>query len=76
MRILFITSTRIGDAVLSSGALADAVERYPDAKFTIACGPAVAPLFEAVPNCERLVRLRKKPLAMHWLPGRACEKKN
>ncbi len=67
MRILFITSTRIGDAVLSSGALAHAIERYPDARITIACGPAVAPLFEAVPNCERLVRLRKKPLAMHWL---------
>lgn len=33
MRILYITSTRIGDAVLGSGALADLVERFPEARF-------------------------------------------
>src|SRR5260221_14359887 len=40
MRILFITATRIGDAVLSTGLLAHLVERHPAARFTIAAGPA------------------------------------
>ena len=38
MKILFITATRIGDAVLSTGVVADFAARYPDARFTIACG--------------------------------------
>jgi len=67
MRILFVTSTRIGDAVLSSGVLAHLLERYPAARVTIACGPAVAPLFAAVPNLERVIAIVKQPAALHWL---------
>src|SRR5665213_3055063 len=43
MKILFVTATRIGDAVLSSGLLAYLVERHPGAEFTIAAGPLAAP---------------------------------
>lgn len=67
MRILFITSTRIGDAVLSSGALAYLVERHPQARFTVACGPAAAPLFEGVPRLERIIVMRKQKNGGHWL---------
>ncbi len=67
MRILFVTSTRIGDAVLSSGLLAHLVERYPAARLTIACGPAAAPLFEALPNLETIITLRKRRRSAHWL---------
>ncbi len=66
MRILFVTSTRIGDAVLSSGLLAHLVERYPAARLTIACGPAAAPLFEATPNLESIIRLEKRRRSAHW----------
>ncbi|MDP7343406.1 MAG: hypothetical protein QF767_08665, partial [Alphaproteobacteria bacterium] len=45
MKLLFITSTRIGDAVLSTALLSHLIERYPEAEITIACGPAAAPLF-------------------------------
>jgi heptosyltransferase-3 len=38
MRILFITSNRIGDAVLSSGLVAHLLATYPQARLTIACG--------------------------------------
>lgn len=66
--VLFITNTRIGDAVLTSGLLADLVETMPDARFTVACGPVAAPLFEALPRLARLIIVRKqKPKAMHWL---------
>lgn len=67
MRILFVTSTRIGDAVLSSGLLAHLVERYPAARLTIACGPAAAPLFEAIPNLETIISLEKRRRSAHWL---------
>lgn len=67
MRILFITSNRIGDAVLSTGALGHLVETCPDAHFTVACGPIVAPLLRAVPRLETLIPLAKRPLAGHWL---------
>jgi heptosyltransferase III len=67
MRVLFITATRIGDAVLSTGLLGHLVERYPAARFTIAAGPAAAPLFEAVPRLERLITVEKKPWSLHWL---------
>lgn len=67
MRILFITSTRIGDAVLSSGLLAYLIARHPGARITVACGSAPAPLFAGVPGLERLIVLTKAPLAGHWL---------
>lgn len=66
-RILFITSNRLGDAVLSTGLLAHLTERFPDARLTIACGPLPAPLFRAVPGLERLIPMAKEPYARHWL---------
>jgi heptosyltransferase III len=67
MRILFITGTRIGDAVLSTGLLGHLVERYPGARFTIAAGPAAAPLFDAVPGLEHILTVVKRRYARHWL---------
>jgi len=67
MRILFITSTRIGDAVLSTGLLHHLLTRYPQAKFTIACGPVAAPLFEAMPRVERIHVMTKKKRSLHWV---------
>lgn len=65
--ILFVTATRIGDAVLSTGLLAQLIERYPDARLTIAAGPVAAPLFRRVPGLERLIIVTKKRHARHWL---------
>ena len=67
-RVLFISASRIGDAVLGSGLLAHLVETMPEARFTIACGPVVAPLFAAVPRLERvLVMMRRRRAGNHWL---------
>ena len=65
--ILFITSTRIGDAVLSSGLLARLHEEAPHARFTIAAGPLAAPLFRDMPNLDRLIPLVKQPNGLHWM---------
>jgi heptosyltransferase-3 len=67
MDILFVTATRIGDAVLSTGLLGYLIERYPAARMTIAAGPVAAPLFEAVPQLERLIVVNKQRFALHWL---------
>lgn len=67
MRILFITATRIGDAILSTGLLAHLIETNPGARITVACGPASAPLFEAVPGLERVIVLDKMLFSLHWL---------
>jgi lipopolysaccharide heptosyltransferase III len=68
MHILFVTATRIGDAVLSTGLLAYLIERHPGARLTIAAGPVAAPLFEAVPGLQRLAVIEKRPWSMHWVP--------
>lgn len=66
MRLLFITATRIGDAVLSTGLLGHLLERHPGAAVTIACGAPARSLFAAVPGLERLIVLEKRPFAGHW----------
>jgi len=67
MNILFITSNRVGDAVLSTGLLASLVDRYPDARFTIACGPYAAGLFRGVPRLDQLIVMEKKSWNRHWI---------
>jgi ADP-heptose:LPS heptosyltransferase len=66
-KILFITSNRLGDGVLSSGLLAHLVETRPDAAFTIAAGPLPLPLFAHVPRLEKLIPLPKQSYGRHWL---------
>src|SRR5437868_2448304 len=66
MRILFVTATRIGDAVLSTALLSHLITRFPEARLTIAAGPAAAPLFAAVPGLERLIIVQKQRWALHW----------
>ena len=66
MKVLFVTSTRVGDAILSTGLIERVLAEHPDARFTIACGPAAAPLFEAVPNLDRIIVLDKMLFSLHW----------
>jgi len=65
-RILFITSNRLGDAVLSTGVLARLIDDYPDARVTVVCGPVPAGLFVAVPGLERVIALSKRKYSLHW----------
>jgi heptosyltransferase-3 len=67
MRLLLVTSTRVGDAILSTGILARLLEQNPGIRVTVACGPAAASLFEAVPGIERIIVLDKMVLSMHWV---------
>jgi ADP-heptose:LPS heptosyltransferase len=71
--VLFITSNRIGDAVLSSGVLAHLRDAYPTAPITVACGALPAPLFADLPGLERLLVMVRGGRGRHWLDlWRAC----
>ncbi len=67
MRVLFITSTRIGDAVLSTGLLDHLMHAHPAARFTIACGRVAEGVFGRMPQLERLIPIEKKRYGLHWL---------
>lgn len=64
--ILFIGPTRIGDAVLASGLIRKLASEAPGARFTIAVGPAAAPLFAEVPGLDALIVLEKRKGSGHW----------
>ncbi|MEM7123617.1 MAG: glycosyltransferase family 9 protein [Pseudomonadota bacterium] len=66
MAILFITSTYIGDAILSSGVLKRLLDDYSDDPVTIACGAPAAKVFEAVPRLARIHVIRKRRRSLHW----------
>jgi ADP-heptose:LPS heptosyltransferase len=64
--ILFITASRIGDAVLSSGLIRALAEEIEGASFTIAASALTAPLFADVPALARVIVIEKRPMAGHW----------
>lgn len=64
--ILFITATRIGDAVLSSGLIKRLSDEIPHARFTIVAGPAAAPLFLDTPNLDEIIVFEKSKDGGHW----------
>ena len=67
MRILFISSTRIGDAVLSTGLLDHLMRAHPEARFTIVCGRVAEGVFRRMPQLDRLIAVEKRRYSLHWL---------
>ena len=64
--ILFITASRIGDAVLSSGLIRALADEIEGARFTIVASALTAPLFAEVPGLARVIVMEKQPLGGHW----------
>ena len=64
--ILFITASRIGDAMLSSGLIKRLADEIPNARFTIVAGPLAAPMFRDTPGLEALIPLPKERGGLHW----------
>ncbi len=65
-QILFITSTRIGDAVLSTGILNHLQDQYDDFEVTVVCGPLCTSLFEGCPHLKEIIALKKEKHHKHW----------
>lgn len=66
MKILFITSNRLGDAILSTGILDALGQRNSQVELTVACGAIPAPLFREWPGLQELIILKRKPFLGHW----------
>ena len=66
-KVLFVSSNRIGDCVISSGVIREIGRQIPGARITVACGRPPAPFFRSAPNVERVIILDKKKLAGHWV---------
>ena len=67
MKVLFITSTRLGDAVLSTGLLEHLLQTHPEAKVTVACGPLPQTIFQGFPNVEHIIAMKKEKCHGHWV---------
>lgn len=67
MKILFITSNRLGDAVLSTGILDHILQTTPDAQVTIACGPLPKTVFEGYPALAEIIPFSKEKYHLHWV---------
>lgn len=66
MKILFITSTRLGDAVLSTGLLDYMHTTWPEGRVSVVCGPLPASIFDGFPNVEKIIPLKKQKYHGHW----------
>jgi len=66
MRILFISSTRIGDAVITTGVLHHLIRTHPDCRITIACGRVAVGVYSRMPNLERIIEVDKRTYDRHW----------
>lgn len=66
MKILFISATNLGDAILTTGALDHLLREHPDADVTVACGPLVTGIFAAIPNVSNVISMKKERFAGHW----------
>src|ERR1700749_2582350 len=64
--ILFIASSRIGDAVLASGIIKRLHDEIPNARFTVVAGPLSAPLFADTPNLSQIIVMEKTKGKGHW----------
>ena len=67
MKILFITSTRIGDAILSTSVLHYIKNKFPYSSLYIATGKTPASLFKNFGNIKKIFILKKKKFKIHWL---------
>jgi heptosyltransferase-3 len=67
LKLLFITSSRIGDAIITTGLLNHMVQEHPGVEVTIASAPLTLPLFEGVPHLKSLIPVVKKPYRRHWI---------
>jgi len=58
-KILFITLSNLGDAVLTTPVLEALHREFPAAKFTVIAGPKCADLFESDPIVEKIIVYQK-----------------
>jgi heptosyltransferase III len=66
MKIILITGSCIGDAVMTTGILNYYIKKYSNANITIACSPAVAPLFAGLPGLDTIITMPTRKRFLRW----------
>jgi heptosyltransferase-3 len=64
--ILIITGSMIGDVILSTGAIAEILDRHARARVTLVCSKGTAILFRHAPGRVDVIPLEKKKRGGHW----------
>lgn len=64
---LFITSSRIGDAVMTLSLLEGLRKKSPGMRYVVAADPLVASLFQDDTACDEIISFPKKKASLHWL---------
>ena len=67
MKVLFITSTRIGDAVLATSILNYIIKQYPLSSIFLASGNEPVPIYTNYKNVKKIFILKKEVFKIHWL---------
>ena len=67
MKVLFITSTRIGDAVLSTSIFNHIIKKFPWAQISVATGNLPSILFRNFKNTKSVIVMEKTILKTHWI---------
>lgn len=65
-RTLFVTSNRLGDAVLTTGVLRYLVDQEPDVPITVVCGNIPKDIFTSFDGVEKVVGVEKRRFSLHW----------
>lgn len=66
-KILFISNSRLGDAIFTTSILNYLLSKHPDALVTVASGGVAVPIFEAIPNAVKIIPIEKQKYGLHWL---------
>jgi ADP-heptose:LPS heptosyltransferase len=64
MSSLYILPTFIGDCILMASGI---IDQFKDESSMVVANPQTAPLFEDLPNMEKLIVLKRKPWNQHWI---------
>lgn len=65
-KILFISNSRLGDAIFTTSILNHLLSKYPDALVTVATGAVAVPIFNAIPNVIKVIPIEKQKYGLHW----------
>ncbi|MDC0861277.1 glycosyltransferase family 9 protein [Alphaproteobacteria bacterium] len=67
MNLLFISSNRLGDAIINIQVLNKFIRQFPNIKVTIVSGSLPMPLYDDYSNISSRILLVKKKFSSHWI---------
>ena len=67
MNLLFISSNRLGDAIINIQVLNKFIREFPNIKVTLVSGSLPMPLYDDYSNISSKILLTKKKFSTHWI---------